>query len=387
MAKHHAVFVILDQTKVMTNQHRRAFIASFGQMVAAVCVSFALQENKTYARTTKTITVDRNKAGLRAGEDCTSLIQHAIDVVSESGGEVMIPVGDYLIDPVVGLKLRSNVSLTMSHGVILRARPTIAPNYAILRILDATNVCVRGGSLMGERGEHLGSVGEWGMGIDIRGSRAILIEGVKISNCWGDGIYIGSSSKNSTGTCSNITISGVVCENNRRQGLTIVSCSGALIANCEFIGTNGTSPSAGVDIEPNRGQVVRDVRIVDCKALRNAGDGFMLTGNAAGSLVSGCQVVGGVSSGNRGFGVSLWGAVGLVVKDMDITDNDRHGIYVNANADGTIIADNHISGNELDQKVALLGELRSSAKGELIDGVFIQSGARGTKISTKSVGL
>ena len=40
-------------------------------------------------------------------------------------------------------------------------------------------------------GGHTGNTGEWGHGIAVFGSTNVTIENVDISQCWGDGIYLG----------------------------------------------------------------------------------------------------------------------------------------------------------------------------------------------------
>ncbi|MEO8870260.1 MAG: right-handed parallel beta-helix repeat-containing protein [Granulicella sp.] len=368
----------------MTDKSRRLFMINAGEM-AIVCASFAFMQHRAHAEALQSITVDRSSVDLKAGADCTALLQRAIDQLPVTGGEVLIPAGEYLIDAVLGVKLRSHVSLRLLPGAILRAKPTAAPNYAILRIFNVVDVRIKGGNLVGERSAHLGRTGEWGMGIDIRGSHAVHIETSHISDCWGDGIYIGSSAQGDVGTCSDITVKSVICENNRRQGLTIVACDGALIERCEFNHTKGTAPSAGIDIEPNRGQTVKNVRIVDCKATHNAGDGFQLYAAAAGAAITDCSITGGVSNANLGSGVSLAGTSGSKVSGMSISDNAHHGVFVGASAVNSEFSGNKIVGNDAESRGMSLAALIGAMKVVSLDGVFVEKGARGTKVESKEV--
>src|SRR5690606_36315193 len=66
-------------------------------------------------------------------------------------------------------------------------------NYEILRIHNKNNITLVNPTIIGDRDNHKGSKGEWGMGISIKDSEGLNIINPKISNCWGDGIYIGKS--------------------------------------------------------------------------------------------------------------------------------------------------------------------------------------------------
>ena len=330
----------------MIDKKRRAFFLHAGQLTAAVCLGSSLPFGRAFGQTAgSSVTVDRRAAGLAPGADCTALLQQAIDKLPSTGGEVIVPAGDYLIDPVRSLKLRSHVSLRLSQGAVLRAKPTAAPSYAIVRINNASNVTISGGNIIGDRDQHLGTKGEWGMGVDIRGSHTVLLENVQISKCWGDGIYVGSTNDTDSGQSADITLRGVLSTQNRRQGLSIVSCNGALIEQSEFNGTHGTSPAAGIDIEPNKGEVVENVRIVNCTARGNHGDGFQFYGDAPGAQIRNCSVEGGISTGNGNYGVRLAGTSNCGVTNVKISENASRGVYVQKSARDCLISSNKITGN------------------------------------------
>jgi parallel beta-helix repeat protein len=135
---------------------------------------------------------------------------------------------------------------------------------------------VTGGTIIGERNGHLGTTGEDGFGIWIKGSTSIRIDGVSVRDCWGDGILIGGSRLN--GECRDVTVSNCVSRNNRRQGLSVLGLFGGLIENSEFTDTNGTAPESGIDVEPSGILLVSDLTIRNCTASRNAGYGMLLAG-------------------------------------------------------------------------------------------------------------
>ncbi|MCK9640836.1 MAG: right-handed parallel beta-helix repeat-containing protein [Prolixibacteraceae bacterium] len=205
--------------------------------------------------------------------DDTAALQSAVDQVAGTGGTVSVPAGTYMINALVFLKLKSNMTLKMEGGAILKALPNNSENYSIIRIEGVSNVRVTGGTVYGERATHLSTSGQWGFGVDIRGSYDVVIEGVTAKDCFGDGFYIANSG---TTVPKNITLDNVIADNNRRQGLSIVGADGVIIRNSILQNTQGRAPGAGIDIEPNTGCSVRNVQILNSQFLNNAGGGIFL---------------------------------------------------------------------------------------------------------------
>jgi nitrous oxidase accessory protein NosD len=210
--------------------------------------------------------------------DDTRYFQRAVDSVAAlGGGTVLVPAGRYLIDGDVSVKLKSKVTLRMVDTTAeLIAKPTKSGRFYVLMILNATDVSILGGKIIGDRKEHLDTLGEWGMGIAIYGSRNILISETKITDCWGDGIVIGAKSNapyNAPNPSINVTIKKVTSDNNRRQAITVGKANGVLIDSCILTNTNGTKPMAGIDIEPDR-DTAQNVKIQNCTLAYNKGNGI-----------------------------------------------------------------------------------------------------------------
>ncbi len=227
----------------------------------------------------------RDKGATGDGQrDDTSAIQAAIDEVAAKGGTVLIPAGTYMVNAVDSnrLSLKSNVTLKVANAAVVKAIPNDSEHYSVLRIANVSNVAVIGGTLEGDRNQHLGKDGEWGMGIWIgEGAEHVTISGVTALKMWGDGFYIQDA--------NDVRLCSVVAENNRRQGLSIIQVDGLEIRNSTFKNTHGTRPSAGIDIEPdNDEQHVANVRIHDSKFLDNAGAGIAVV--AKKSLVSNIEI-------------------------------------------------------------------------------------------------
>ena len=193
--------------------------------------------------------------------DDTAAIQKAIDAVAAKGGGIVdIPDGRYLVDAEGGIRLRSHVIVRMADGTVLKAKANAAASHEIIHIHNVTDAHVLGGTLEGERSEHQGTHGEWGMGIRITAATNVVIEKVTVREMWGDGIYLGKAA-NYPVQNENIVIYGVNMDHNRRQGISVTQARGLKILNSILQNTDGTEPRSGIDLEPNANENVSDVEI------------------------------------------------------------------------------------------------------------------------------
>jgi hypothetical protein len=206
-----------------------------------------------------------------ASTDDTRAIQKAIDYAYSQGlRNVYIPDGVYLINPDVSVRLKNNISLELSGNAVLKAKSSSEGYYNIVLVLEATNVEIIGGKIMGDREIHNGTSGEWGAGIGILGSSNVYISDMYIEDCWGDGIFIGDAWDYSPNYCHNITIEKVICDNNRRQGISVISVKGLVVRDSIFRNTNGTAPMSGIDLEPNTiDQFMLDVLLENIQSYNN----------------------------------------------------------------------------------------------------------------------
>ncbi|WP_084244400.1 S-layer homology domain-containing protein [Planomicrobium okeanokoites] len=209
--------------------------------------------------------------------DDTKAIQEAIDYQNEiGGGEIFFPKGVYLVDAISSIVVKDNITLNFEKGAILKTIPNSAENYQVIRISNVKNVQVIGNvEIIGERDQHLGTTGEWGMGISIRGSNNVLIENVIINNMWGDGIYIGSTSIQNYS--ENIKVINPILNNNRRQGISVISVKNLEINSAKITNTNGTPPQCGIDIEPNNSmEFLENVKIINLSTNNNKSLGLKI---------------------------------------------------------------------------------------------------------------
>jgi polygalacturonase len=236
---------------------------------------------------------DKGAKGDGATDD-TAAIQAAIDAVAGTGGTVLVPKGTYMVDGVgkkERLALGSTMTLKLSEGAVLKVIPNDSRKYSALTISGVSNVTVAGGTLMGERTEHVGTSGEGGMGVRITdGAQHVTISGVTAKAMWGDGFYAEGA--------TDVKFCAVTADSNRRQGLSIIEADGVTVTDSVFKNTNGTRPSAGIDLEPDKPeQEITNVRIQNSKFIDNAGPGIKIAGKRG--HISKIELTRNIFQGNR----------------------------------------------------------------------------------------
>ncbi len=303
--------------------------------------------------------------------DVTAALQNVLN----NNDNVFIPDGVYMINgaaindvrsdnPDSGLVLHSNQKLLLSDNAILKLIPCATKNSCVLRIESGCeNVEIEGGNIEGDKYEHLGTTGEAGMGIYLSGNKNVVIKNINISKCWGDGLIV-NNSKNVGDYANtelkqvseNIYAYNVICNDNRRQGMTIVGVDGAVFENCKFTNTGGTNPQAGVDIEPspyavkhakniefincefsgnarsgiiiaindNNGDptIIENIKLKNCTLVDNKESGILVTSGVKNVEVNNCYV-----ARNEINGVDIASAVNCTVTETISEYNNEHGIY------------------------------------------------------------
>lgn len=202
-------------------------------------------------------------------------------------GVIHISEGDYPVeltsDNISCLKPNSNTEIVLDGNLLLQSNAL--KEYNIIDVSKKHNVSISGrGSVVGDVIGHTGTVGEWGMGVNITNSRDVTLQDITIKNCWGDCIYIGQSKIALDDYSENVIIERVTCEAGRRQGLSLIAGKNIHVKHCTFTNTGKikyTAPGRGVDIEPNNKDktVVQGILIEDCVFSGNYNNNDFLTYN------------------------------------------------------------------------------------------------------------
>lgn len=210
-------------------------------------------------------------------------------IAAGAGGTVYVPpsLNAYMInadyDGGQSVRLNTpNTRINMAPGATLKAITNSLAHYAVIRI-DAANCVVDGGNIIGDLDTHTGAAGEQGFGVEIyKTADNFVISNIKISKCWGDGVFVGSDSTDPR-VAQNGTISRVYSTANRRQGCSVLGAGNLSISYSTFSytgGANGTAPMAGLAFEPNAdGQYTITATVTDCFFLNNGGTGTYINSN------------------------------------------------------------------------------------------------------------
>lgn len=205
----------------------------------------------------------------KGDEDYTFFLQKGID----NNQLILMPNFPILIN-YLGLKLKSNSKILFQ----LNSKLIVANNdkkfYNCLNMEGANHIEVYFANLEGDRYSHKGKEGEWGIGIYMYNSKYIKFYKPLIQRFWGDGIYIGGNKNNIS---QNIIIESAVVNENRRNGISIISAKNLRISNSLIANTSGTSPEFGIDLEPNNdGDALVNVLIVNNLTYNNSKGGVLL---------------------------------------------------------------------------------------------------------------
>ncbi|AEE20739.1 right-handed parallel beta-helix repeat-containing protein [Dokdonia sp. 4H-3-7-5] len=178
-----------------------------------------------------------------------------------------------------GIAVKSNSIVIFPEGSKLILSPSDKVWYTILALNNVENVKLYGPIIEGDKYRRLKpniTEGEWGMGIWMASARNIEIYAPKVEKCWGDGIYIGKGDINKPN--NKILITDPYINDNRRNGISIVSGKNVTINNAIISNTNGKSPEAGIDIEPNgNDDVIENITINNPHTINNAYLGIVVS--------------------------------------------------------------------------------------------------------------
>ena len=247
-------------------------------------------------------------------EDSTQPVQAALD----SGARRVIfdnVSGPWVVEPVV---VRSNTDIVFEDGVELQAKKGafLGRHDCLLSFIGVTNVTIVG---MGAKGGTLRmrkldyrrppyEPSEFRHALAMAGAENVLVENMSFVSSGGDGIEI-HWRKGGLPACRNVVIRRCVCDDNHRQGISVVSAENLLLEDCVLKNTSGTAPEAGIDFEPDW----NPHRLVNCVMRRcriegNAGEGVKIhvVGLSPKAVPLGITIADTVATGNA------MGAAGVV---------------------------------------------------------------------------
>lgn len=174
-----------------------------------------------------------------------------------------------------GISLKDRSVLIFQPKSKLILAPTSVETYNIISIHNVKDVQVINANIVGDRYNHNGSTGQWGMGIGIRSSTNVTLINPVVSECWGDGIYIGQIGYVPS---VNIVVQRAVLNKNRRNGISVTNVDGLKISSPVISNTYGQDPGSGIDIEPNSNKdVINNIEISNPVTFNNAKYGIIVS--------------------------------------------------------------------------------------------------------------
>ncbi len=251
-------------------------------------VSFALGTLPSHVQQTpvNTQAIEEVKSGKRKeakaswwgfnAEDATNALQSAINsgapkVVVENLGK------PWIVDKI---QLASDQEIVFEKGVVVQAKRGAfkGTGDCLFTAWMKKNVTLTGygATLKMWKEDYAGKdyqKAEWRHVLSLRSSSNVRVYGLTLADSGGDGIYLGVAQKGVTNT--NVHIKDVVCVNNYRQGVSVISAENLLMENVVMKDTGGTAPMAGIDFEPNdASEKLVNCVMRHCVSENNQGDAY-----------------------------------------------------------------------------------------------------------------
>jgi hypothetical protein len=228
-----------------------------GKKLAKLSLDFGPKMKRTDPNAVKAVLAGRRNTAAAAWwgfnkDDATKCLQAAIN----SGAKKVI-VANMGTAWIVGkIKLASNQEIVFEQGTIVMApKGGFKGKFdAMFSASDKKNITIKGygATIMMRKKDYQDktkyTLGQWRHALSIRGCDNVKIYGLTIKSSGGDGIYIGAKTQP---YCKNVHIKDVVCDDNVRQGISVIGAVNLLIEDSVLKNTAGHKPAAGIDFEPN----------------------------------------------------------------------------------------------------------------------------------------
>ncbi len=209
--------------------------------------------------------------------DATAALQAAIN----SGARRLIIENPGAPWSVGKLQLADNQELVFEPGVVVQAKRGAfrGTGDCLFTGTLRTNVTLtgRGATLRMWKSDYDDKTqyehAEWRHVLSFKSCARVRVSGLTLADSGGDGLYLGVGRCGVP--CSDVVIRDVVCTNNYRQGISVISARDLLIENCTLVDTWGTAPQSGIDFEPNLdSEELVNCVMRNCTSANNRGDAY-----------------------------------------------------------------------------------------------------------------
>jgi polygalacturonase len=183
--------------------------------------------------------------------------------------------GEWNVDATIFFNL-TNKTILFEPGVKLIATAGYGTGDNLFRIRYCNNVKIIGNNTLFKMQKAAYTSGEFRHCIAIVDCDNIEVSNITAADSGGDGIFIGAFGP-AKFYSENIILRNIVCDNNRRQGISVITVKNLLVEHCIFKNTNGTLPEAGVDFEPDQAyERLENIVFKKCSFTSNYGNGVAL---------------------------------------------------------------------------------------------------------------
>jgi hypothetical protein len=227
-------------------------------------------------------------ADVKAGTalvDCQSAITNALNASANS--VLIVPPGTYLLNTAANV----NAALVCPANRVIQAygatfKVGSALNKSIIGFLisDTTymvgvkNVHISGLKIDGNRDNRTGGA-QSGYGFFISACDGVILLDCSAINTTADGVAVVGNLTFVGGLSNNVVMYNMFCDNNYRNGLSLDGTRAFRSYGGLFTNTNGASPQAGIDVEPDDANTLNiDFAFYSPRCGGNAGNGISVFG-------------------------------------------------------------------------------------------------------------
>ncbi|MEG0761183.1 right-handed parallel beta-helix repeat-containing protein [Chryseobacterium sp.] len=211
----------------------------------------------------------------RNSTDHTAAVQKIID----KNKIVILPDFKLFINS-KGLKIGSDKKIIFRKNSSIQFTGSANGRFSdVVKIYNAQNVEIINAVIVGSRySKSKTQTGQWSSGIAILNSKNVTITNAKISDTFGDGIFIGSED----GIFSeNIVVDGGWVNKVRRNGISVTSAKNVVLKNILISNTYGHDPQCGIDIEPSwEKDILKNIYLKNIYTYHNLAAGISINLNA-----------------------------------------------------------------------------------------------------------
>lgn len=247
--------------------------------------------------------------------DDTRALQVALSAVGLVGRRLRVS-GRHTISNRLVISQRTNFSIYGGGEIVAAPGMPVRPDFQCLLISECSDFLVEDLAIDGNRQSRTPRETS-AHTIELRSCNNFEFRNVQALNAVADCLYVACTSVDvaDPGRHSSAALfSRCVFANGFRQAVSIIQGRSIRFENCRFAGSNGTAPSAGVDLESNSSDIdhaIQGVSFADCLFEENEGYGL---------LVASAKTPIDISATNCLFRENLRGAVSFQGRGGRLTD-------------------------------------------------------------------